>query len=326
MRIFISWSGDLGQRVARQLREWLPNVIQAADPYLSATDIKKGSEWFADISKGLRESDFGVVCLTRESLDSNWIHFEAGAIANKFDMDRTACFLVDVEASDVKPPLGQFQHTLANREDVLGLVETLNAIVAEKPLSAEQLRKSFTKWWPDLESSLEEIRNSVGRSPKPGRSDTEKLDEVLELSRSTLRVIYASLQEVPPRNVSKGRWQKVPHQALTLVNLHLTRMIDSGKYDQVTTEEVLREIDNGTIVRFLQETGGPDIDLSVHLSGTYGDFEAFWIKNLQSFYDAYGDAEKWGVRERGLCLLVAWTNEILQLGSHWKPWEDFSER
>ena len=119
------------------------------------------------------------------------------------------------------------------------------------------------------------------------------------------------------------------HTALTFLILQLNHLIDKGKYDDITIEEIYARIDDGTILRFLQEWAQGDIDLSTHLNTkTYGDFQIFYVKQLQSIYDAYAGSEgrKWGVYNKGLCLLLAWTNEIIQQGNGWRPNMDISER
>jgi hypothetical protein len=117
--------------------------------------------------------------------------------------------------------------------------------------------------------------------------------------------------------------------ALTLLILNLNLLLDTGKYDNISIDEVLIEIDKGTILKYLQDRTQRDIDLSIHMkSDTYGDFESFYVKHLQSLYDAYAGNEnrKWGVKNKGLCLLIAWTNEVIQQGSGWKPNNNISER
>lgn len=43
MKVFISWSGETSKKVALALKAWLPNVIQALDPWMSDKDIEKGA-------------------------------------------------------------------------------------------------------------------------------------------------------------------------------------------------------------------------------------------------------------------------------------------
>jgi hypothetical protein len=59
LKIFISWSGPRSLAVAEALRDWLPNVIQMVEPWLSASDIDKGAKWRQSINGELEKSDFG---------------------------------------------------------------------------------------------------------------------------------------------------------------------------------------------------------------------------------------------------------------------------
>lgn len=117
------------------------------------------------------------------------------------------------------------------------------------------------------------------------------------------------------------------HTDLTLLILTLNSMIDSGRYDDISPDEVGRHINDGSILRFLSDRGGRDVDLSFLETSYRGPFTDAYINHLQAIYDVSGDGRrKWGVRNKGLCLLLAWTNEILQQGSGWKADENIAFR
>jgi len=108
--------------------------------------------------------------------------------------------------------------------------------------------------------------------------------------------------------------------ALTHLIAEINHLIDLGKYDGITIEDIYKAINNGSILRYLKEKAGDDIDLSIYLkTKTFNDFESWYVEHLQSLYNAYSGDEnrKWGIQNRGLCLLLAWTNEIIQQGSGW---------
>jgi len=70
MKVFISWSGPFSKQVAELLRDWVGDVLQGVQPWISSEDIEKGSFWFGEISNQLAETSFGIICLTTENKDA----------------------------------------------------------------------------------------------------------------------------------------------------------------------------------------------------------------------------------------------------------------
>lgn len=106
--------------------------------------------------------------------------------------------------------------------------------------------------------------------------------------------------------------------ALTLLILQVNSLIDSGKYNDISISEVHAAIESKRLLRFLKKRCGPDIDLSIHLESTaYGNFEEFYEERINQIYGGYAGDEgrKWGIINLGLCLILAYTNEIIQLGT-----------
>src|SRR3990172_8249146 len=86
MKVFMSWSGKRSRDIARKISDWLPKVIENIEVWMSDS-IPPGANWFEKITKELADAKHGIICVTRENLNSQWLHFEAGALANRFGND-----------------------------------------------------------------------------------------------------------------------------------------------------------------------------------------------------------------------------------------------
>lgn len=152
-RIFLSWSGEPSRTVALALKQWLPNVIHALDPWMSDKDIRAGDRWSAEISQALATMSFGVMCVTSVNRASPWLHFEAGALAKSLEAGRVYPYLIDLAPAELTGPLAQFQSVRADREGTFRLLESIGRLI-EPPMDTGRLQASFNKWWPDLEVQL----------------------------------------------------------------------------------------------------------------------------------------------------------------------------
>lgn len=193
MKIFLSWSGDVSRNVAEALRDWLPNVLQAAQPWMSSEDIHKGSRWTAEMAGQLAEIKAGVVCLTRENLRAPWLHYEAGALSRTIDKTMVCPYLFGIKPTDVTGPLIQFQASESNRKDTLALTRTLNSALGSTKLLDKQLDRAYERWWPDLDETLRSITAHAAAPKAPVRNDREMLEEILTL----IRALFSSGPALP---------------------------------------------------------------------------------------------------------------------------------
>jgi len=205
MKIFISWSGGRSKKTAEIFAEWLPQVIQAVDPWISS-DIEKGSRWTPEISDRLESSKVGIICLTSENLNEKWILFEAGALS-KVQNTKVCTILLGLTPADIEPPLSQFQHTLFQKTDIFKLIQTINSQVSqlnEKALTDKTLSLVFERCWPDLETEITKIVTQLPEKKENVRVDREILEEILEIVRQPNRntIGYRS-QTVTPDMISK---------------------------------------------------------------------------------------------------------------------------
>ena len=119
MRVFLSWSGERSRLLADALRGWLRPVIQSIDPWMSAEDLSKGTRWGLDLATQLEDTDFGLLCVTRENTDTPWLLFEAGALSKK-EQARVIPILLDIEPIQLKGPIRQFNAATAYGRGSLG--------------------------------------------------------------------------------------------------------------------------------------------------------------------------------------------------------------
>ena len=189
MTVFLSWSGEQSHAVARAFHDWLPRVIQVSAPWLSSEDISKGSSWPDDLQNALQTSGgVGVFFVTAEALRSQWLLFEAGRVAGLGH--RRVC-VVRVGLDRLDPPLGLFQGTSLEREDLLKLVRDLNEVIGAK-VQESHLKDAFDWAWPKLEG---EIKAALAMTPPPPPSKKKADPSPVDVSE----VILAGLTRIEAR-------------------------------------------------------------------------------------------------------------------------------
>ncbi len=217
MKVFISWSGEKSKKIALIFRDWLPTVIQSIEPFVSSEDIDKGTRWNTDIAQELKETNFGLICVTKDNINSAWLNFEAGALSKTINNTYVAPLLFDVKPSDLKgSPLSQFQATSLSADDMKRLIETLNSATGNS-LVQTRLDKAFELCYPDLEKNIKELKESaiqeVSEDEDASKTfDANILEELLETARNTQRILgntdtklYTNIEEVQKKidNISE---------------------------------------------------------------------------------------------------------------------------
>ena len=199
MKIFISWSGALSQAAATLLKGWLEDIFQGADAWMSNEDINKGAIWFSGITDTLEDTDFGILCLTSENTTAPWILFEAGALSKGLTKNRVCPLLVDLEVSQLVPPLSQFNAARPVRDDMWRLVKTINSHGKENLLQPDRLRKTFDRWWDDFETKFKAIiaNKKTATTEPPKRTVDAMVVEILEIARSLQKTSQQPLSNIP---------------------------------------------------------------------------------------------------------------------------------
>lgn len=181
MKVFICWSGERSKKVAGLLQQWLPTVLDGLEPTYSP-DIEKGVPWFNSISQELSRARAGLVCLTPENLESDWMHFEAGALFREAKTIFT--FLFQVQADELRGPLSEIQSTEATHADTKKLIAAMADVMARETSQQPAWEEKFENEWPLLEKRLQNVEPLQVQKILPSLDElfdrktyTEPLDE-----------------------------------------------------------------------------------------------------------------------------------------------------
>jgi hypothetical protein len=209
MKIFISWSGDVSHRAALKLRDWLPDVVQSAEPFVSSEDIKEGTRWANELAGTLEQYSLGILCITPQNLDSRWLNFEAGALAKSIkqaEEPRVMALLLGLGVLNLEGPLTQFQLTPYEESRVLKLVTNINELVPPPRADANRIRRAFNHNWPLLKESLdalvEETKADGGEQDRQAIDVPAVLEEILTTVRSQQNLLAS---RYPPTDPSLAR-------------------------------------------------------------------------------------------------------------------------
>lgn len=182
--VFISWSGECSGAIASKLKTWLEVAFPFTRPFLSM-DIGAGKRWSEQLANALEVSNFGILILTPDNLNSDWILFEAGALAKHLDYSRVIPLLIDMNASQLNKPLSDFM-ALRLKDELLKLAMALNDALPD-PYDSREIQESFDwtqeRFHSDVKKILEENAKK-GPIKKNTRPPEEVLDDILQIVKS----------------------------------------------------------------------------------------------------------------------------------------------
>jgi hypothetical protein len=197
VKVFISWSGEPSRSIATALTEWLRNVVQHVDPWMSDEMIGSGARWNDAIAQALVETNFGIVCVTRANQHAPWLIFEAGTLAKSVELARVVPLCIDLSFSEVTGPLSAFQGRPLDRNGMGRLVYDISA-ASEKPMTKEQVATVFDVWWPRLDAAVREAMNAVPPDTEPRRPAEDMLEELVERIRRIDRQTGGDVTPIGP--------------------------------------------------------------------------------------------------------------------------------
>ena len=138
-----------------------------------------------------------------------------------------------------------------------------------------------------------------------------------------VRLVLVSSAESGSRVVASSGVKMDHHNAPTHLITQLNALLDTGQFDYISTSDVHQHANARDTLEWLKSLAGQKFDPSVYgEAGSWPWFGPYFDDFLEGMANVSDDSRHWGVKNRGLCLLIAWTNGLLQQGSGWKPTED----
>jgi hypothetical protein len=204
MHVFLCWSGERSHHVAEALEEFLLNLNKTlpsgqsqAFTTFRSQNIEKGLLWFQAVEQQLRDADAALLAITPENCSSPWMHYEAGAIANRFlEKDAQAqsnpdslkarlfTYLFAMEPQDLQGPLAAYQSTTATYDDTRALVRQLLNL-AGAVLPADPRDPASIKW----EQGFRQCWNNFAGRLRPYRTQ-QFCDVIGNLEQKFLRLTF----------------------------------------------------------------------------------------------------------------------------------------
>lgn len=156
-KVFISWSGKNGKQISIIIKRILEIDVFSGQLscFVSDTDIESGEEWWKKIKKELKAAKLGIICITKDNIESPWIHFEAGALVG--NNVKTVPLLFNCDNSALKPtPLENRQSIRFNDKakfyKLISEINNLFKIINDEKQFKKILDKAYSKMRSDLKN------------------------------------------------------------------------------------------------------------------------------------------------------------------------------
>lgn len=186
-KIFISWSGELTHEIAIEFSKWLPIVLPYTEPWMSSQDIADGTLWNKELTENIRTINHGLVCATKESVDSRWVLFEAGGLF-KVEGSRLNVVKLGVDNADLAGPLSTVQDTEFDPPGLTKMVHDINKSAGDERIPESTINEYLDKFMEPFHSNVSELVSKIEKQfseKNSGPDDSAKgsLDQDTEQSK-----------------------------------------------------------------------------------------------------------------------------------------------
>ena len=231
MKIFLSFSGDLSNKIAEATKVFLETVVPNIELFLSSVDISNGEIWQKSLINELSKCRFGLFILTRDNQDSAWIHFEAGALSKGDPANPIVpiCFGFPIDELD-SPIKIIYQGFSFEKKKMIELVHKINAAL-EPPIKDKNLEEYISAFWDKYEDAVNKAIEENEKEIEPEDGITKVVKEV-RINRTILRDFTSNFNN----KITHIQLKKPPQELmddLISLTLHYANFI---RYDSLKAE------------------------------------------------------------------------------------------
>jgi len=149
---------------------------------MSSHDIARGENWNNAINGELNDAEIGILFITSENINSNWLNFEAGALFSwKNENGQQGTVMpVMINSQDItsvlsSSPLKQFQGTKSlSQEDVKSIFDSINKQAGSNSLADATFQSTFDQWWPKINQEINQVLKSSSKKVESQKTDPKK--------------------------------------------------------------------------------------------------------------------------------------------------------
>ena len=163
-KVFISWSGENGKKISIILKRILEKEIFSdhLECFVSDMDIASGEDWWNKIKKELRAAKLGILCITKENIESPWIHYEAGALVGNNVRTIPLLFNCNFDALQKTPLNGRQCVMFHDKGKFLKMIHEINRdfriVDLDEKLFSVLLDNAYRKMQEEMRDVEEKLR------------------------------------------------------------------------------------------------------------------------------------------------------------------------
>jgi hypothetical protein len=163
-KLFLGWSEHGSKAVAGEIKRALKDIFKTDIDCFISDNIEGGSNWHNKLQTELQTCDLGIICVTRENINSSmWLYFEAGAL---WCQDKIFILTTNVNINHDSPFYSLQYKELTNRDDFRNLVELVNKktktyAVAKMEMLKRKTETVYVGMMQKLAPALKSLRESA---------------------------------------------------------------------------------------------------------------------------------------------------------------------